>query len=325
VYVSRKLSLYDVPERQVIPANIGAVETDVINVELTFTPHGKGRGATIGDYDGKPAPGEPGSSIGLDPNTTRHLGKVVSGTLGAILNDDVAKKKYLMSCNHVLSVNGYVQDQKGILSPGPQDLKAAAITIPISSITQVPLKHDERNLVDCAVAEIDLKKYRVSDGSMKFRRDSRERALRVEGKPMKLEPIEVATAVPPKIGQRVFKLGKSTGLTYGTIVDTSADILVDYSFGVFHFTDQVLIEGDQQQEFAADGDSGSVVLTDTDAPVAVAMVLAPAGRLTAACSMPLVKERLIAVLKPPPRERRGRREGTPFNLNSTGSPRKRGR
>src|SRR5262249_6821163 len=92
---------------------------------------------------------------------------------------------------------------------------------------------------------------------------------------------------------------RATGKTTGRIVDIAADILVDYNFGTFRFINQVLIEGDDG-DFAADGDSGAVVFCSSPedpAPVPVAMVFAPAGKLTAACPMWAVIKFLEAELE----------------------------
>ena len=62
------------------------------------------------------------------------------------------------------------------------------------------------------------------------------------------------------IGQTVLKVGRATGLSYGAIVDLSADFLIDYSFGTFQFERQLLIERRGGGAFADDGDSGSLVL-----------------------------------------------------------------
>ena len=282
VYVSRKPGLNDLAARDLIPARIGNVDTDVIDVGIEFTPNGGRRRKPDTPADTcKPARGEPGSSIGLPAEATRHLGRLVSGTLGAILEGENGKR-YVIGCNHVLSVNGLVKkDEAKIVTPAPQDREQGEEEEVIAKAPLVvPLRSYKPNLVDCAAAETSL------PVNTRFCRN---------GKKFDLEGLR-----PPVGGLRVFKLGKGSGLTYGTIVDISADILVDYSFGGFHFTSQVLIQGDNDRDFASDGDSGAIVLADVEKPYAVAMVFAPAGKYTAACPMEEVKKSLLALMRDDP-------------------------
>jgi hypothetical protein len=104
-----------------------------------------------------------------------------------------------------------------------------------------------------------------------------------------------APVVSPSIGkadrgQKVQKDGAITGLTSGTVVDTNADFYVEYSFGTFLFADQIVIEGDAD-EFAADGDSGSIVIYPEENQ-AIGMIFAESGRFAIACSLGEVLNRL---------------------------------
>ena len=281
VYVSRKPGLNDLAARDLIPARIGNVDTDVIDVGIEFTPNGgRRRKPDTAAETCKPARGEPGSSIGLQAKATRHLGRVVSGTLGAILQGENGKR-YVIGCNHVLSVNGLVKkDEAKIVTPAPHHREQDEEEVIAEAPVAVPLRPDKPNFVDCAAAETSLPvNTRFSRNGKKF---------------------DLTDLRPPVVGLRVFKLGKGSGLTYGTIVDISADILVDYSFGGFHFTSQVLIQGDNDRDFASDGDSGAIVLADVEKPYAVAMVFAPAGKYTAACPIEEVKKSLLALMRGDP-------------------------
>lgn len=68
----------------------------------------------------------------------------------------------------------------------------------------------------------------------------------------------------PFLGQSVIKHGRSTGLTFGSVVDTSFDGVVRYDDSVAYFEDQVVVTGDDGP-FSEPGDSGSVIL-DTTSP-----------------------------------------------------------
>src|SRR5262245_10186732 len=73
VYVAQKPASYDLAPRQLIPARIGNIDTDVVDVGVPFASNGGRRCKQVPANTAMPAPGEPGSSIGLRPEATRHL------------------------------------------------------------------------------------------------------------------------------------------------------------------------------------------------------------------------------------------------------------
>jgi hypothetical protein len=60
----------------------------------------------------------------------------------------------------------------------------------------------------------------------------------------------------PNLNEKVVKHGRTTALTEGVVIDTSATVAVEYSTGTAIFTDVIIAEG-----IARGGDSGSPVLT----------------------------------------------------------------
>jgi hypothetical protein len=182
------------------------------------------------------------------------------GTYGAVVVD-TSDNAYILSCNHILTVNGrYKTDRAKIVSADAATGKIA---------TPYAYKKLDRNLanqVDCALASMEA----------------------YEGQHILSKP------AAPTRGAQVTKTGAFTGKTHGTIVDIDADFYIDYSFGTFHFTNQVVIDGksnkNENDVFATDGDSGSIVFTDTDE--AVAMVFAEAGRFAVACRLTEVLKQL---------------------------------
>jgi hypothetical protein len=58
---------------------------------------------------------------------------------------------------------------------------------------------------------------------------------------------------------KVHKHGRTTGYTQGEVVDISADVNVQYDFGVARFVDQIVIVGDSGA-FSDSGDSGSLIV-----------------------------------------------------------------
>lgn len=273
VYVSRKLEPGLLAPAYLIPDQFLGVPTDVVEVGHSFAPRAKVKlSKTAAPRKGI----GPGSSIGPAPgNGASNFNGLVTGTLGAVLKSVLHNgqdgPKYILSCNHILSVKGRIHEGDPIVSPGPDDASDGGQVAKLTS--SIPLNRNEANLFDCAIAEIS------DTGTTKL--DFPELPVAIGG-----------PAALPKEGL-AYKYGKTTGATNGRIVDTAADILVEYSFGTYRFENQVLIDGGKDYPFAADGDSGAVVFsvpesdghTPADKPFPVAIVIAPVGRLTAACPL----------------------------------------
>ena len=89
----------------------------------------------------------------------------------------------------------------------------------------------------------------------------------------------------------------------GVVVDIDADFYIDYGFGTFLFTNQVVIDGkgggNFKDIFATDGDSGSIVVDEKNR--AVAMLFAEAGRFAVACKFSEVLKQIDLLLNPPQR------------------------
>ena len=63
----------------------------------------------------------------------------------------------------------------------------------------------------------------------------------------------------PGVGETVTKMGRTTGLTTGTVIDDSATLVVAYGRGNATFTDVIVAQGDNVVQ---GGDSGSPLLTN---------------------------------------------------------------
>jgi hypothetical protein len=178
-----------------------------------------------------------------------------------------AKNHFILSCNHILSVNGRV----------PQDTKIVSGALCGAGMKPLPIATfpgegyfveigTDPNTVDCALA-------------------------RLQKAPATMTPVKLGL---PQRGTRVTKVGAASSTTHGIIVDTHADVSVGYSFGTFRFNDQILIQGivdnGQQTEFAVDGDSGAIVVDGAGAPIG--MVFAEAGEYAVACPLTKVLKRL---------------------------------
>jgi hypothetical protein len=232
--------------------------------------------------DDKPEEGTgPGSSIRLKtslPNVNQGAG----GTLGALVEDQ-NKNRYILSCNHILNVNGRVNNQTLSLTDLPQSQTAdpnTEIITPALSDDPHPVAESSRlfvplvegkNSVDCAIAPVIQGK-----------------EVKANFRSAKLNPNKPVG--DPDIDQKVQKDGAVTGLTYGKIVDVDADFYIEYSFGRFLLSDQVVIQGGDV-DFAADGDSGAVVV-NRETNQAVAMIFAESGTHALACPLTEVLKQL---------------------------------
>lgn len=265
IYVQSKRERDYVSPAAFVPECFGGIKTDIIEVGLL------GRAGKPGQTrDNEPGKGVgPGSSIRLKtirPNVDQGAG----GTLGAVVKD-AHNNNYILSCNHVLAVNGRVP------------LEGASIVTPALSNTPhkiadpskwfIPLEDGTSNCVDCAIVPAG------NDVVPNFRTTT------LDAK----DPIGEADR-----GQKVQKDGAVTGLTHGTIVDLNADLFVQYRFGAFLLRDQIIIDGGDGNDFAADGDSGTVVVNAEHQ--AVGLVFAEAGRFAVACPLADVFEQLSALV-----------------------------
>jgi hypothetical protein len=290
-YVSRKTAPGELPLVNLLPDDVLGVPTDVVDVGRAFGPRINARRI-------RPPAGErlvgPGDSIGPHAADASNVSLTFSGTLGAVLQragDD--RQRFLLSNNHVLSVNGRIPVGSPIVAPGQEDA-LGTVQKTIGHLAElVPLTRKE-NFVDCAIAAME-----DPDGVNFIFPDGRV----------------VGGWAAPQIGLSVIKFGKASGCSQGKIVDVSADILVDYSFGTFLFVDQILIDGGED-DFAQDGDSGALLITAPNhvarygrhaahteellpagAPAeAVGLVFAPAGRFAAACPISVVLDQLELLL-----------------------------
>jgi len=206
---------------------------------------------------------QPGAPIRVKTNAP-NVNEGARGTLGCVVTDGT--NQYILSCNHILRRNGRVPadpEYANVVSAyfvGDQPVIAGPRQF-------VPLNHYRTNLADCGLAL-------VAPG-------------REEVQPTFPGPYKLTAKTPscPVKGMKVVKFGAVTGLTKGNIVDADLDLFVDYSFGTFRFTNQVLIEcGHGSDNFATAGDSGSIVI-DEDTKQAVAMIFAASGGFAVACPL----------------------------------------
>jgi hypothetical protein len=99
----------------------------------------------------------------------------------------------------------------------------------------------------------------------------------------------------PQIGDEVFKVGRTTGLTYGEIKSVGVTVgPVHYGSGQCWFQDSIEIEGQDGTLFSDKGDSGSVVVKKSGE--VVGLLYGGNGFQTYACPIDTVLARLSASL-----------------------------
>lgn len=198
---------------------------------------------------------------GGNKNSVRKSGSQLEccgGTLGCLVSN--GSTKYILSNYHVL-VNepGTIGDP--IIQPGLLDSNCSATGDVIATLAkwepikpQVSQSDKIFNYIDAAIAEVIPGKVR-DDGY-------------IEGIGLvNTQPAEV------KLGMKVIKSGRTTGVTYGRIVGIDANVLVTYekSCGSNEtyqalFSNQIIIEPNTEKNpsFSLSGDSGSLVVTEDE-------------------------------------------------------------
>ncbi|MBE3587011.1 MAG: hypothetical protein IMW93_00370 [Thermoanaerobacteraceae bacterium] len=266
VFVRKKVSAPHLLEAHRIPDKIGQYSTDVIEV---------GSVRFQSERQTRVRPAVPGVSIG-------HY-QVTAGTFGALVYDQRSGRPMILSNNHILAnqtdgMDGRSRIGDSILQPGARDnghapkdvIARLARFVPVytsGSAQQCPVAaafedflnnflavyrpnyyvrlYNRRrtvNLVDCALAEpVDPKM--VSPEIMGIGR--------------------VTGVAEPRLGAKVRKSGRTTGVTTGTIKALHTSMRVDLDDSTWAvFEDQVLTTG-----MSEPGDSGSLVVDEQNRAV----------------------------------------------------------
>lgn len=185
------------------------------------------KGLPKGDplYSKAVRPAMPGYSIGAMKET---------GTIGFVLTDrESPGQKMILSNNHILNPDNKIFPHI-ILQPGSGD---HCHPYPIGRLSSYfPLSLLRRNRMDAAISIPD-------------RQEDIESSYPILG-PLK------GHHTTAEVGWRVYKVGRTSGFTEGVIQGVNWNGFVNYPFGRFFFTGQVVIRN-PSQPIAFKGDSGS--------------------------------------------------------------------
>ena len=160
----------------------------------------------------------------------------------------------ILSNNHVLAISNAASLGDDILQPGPADGSSSNTPTRIATLTDFePLRFGSAlNHMDAAIAALDDIDSAIPD-------------IMTIGPPAN-------PPIAPFLGQSVVKHGRTTGLTFGSVVDTSFDGNIHYQGSVAYFENQIVVVGDAGP-FSGRGDSGSLIL-DTSGPHPVGLLFA---------------------------------------------------
>ncbi len=160
-----------------------------------------------------------------------------AGTIGAVVMRNGIR--YLLSNNHVLARQNHARIGEQIVQPGRADTRG----IPTEAIAILsdykPVSFTQNNNIDAAIARYTgYHSYSVVQQAF--------------------SPSQVITTA--KAGQSVMKMGRTTGLTYGTVQSTNVTIRVEFDGQTAIFTNQIFVKGNAG-DFLQSGDSGSLLVT----------------------------------------------------------------
>jgi len=251
VSVTQKVPRTQLNTRALIPAAFNGLLTDVIE-----TGHIR---AQLPDPKTRFRPATPGISIG-HPGTT-------AGTFGLLVRRDTTL--FILSNNHVLANRNNAKLGDPIYQPGPLDGGTPADAI-ATLADFVPLDYGQAS-AECqitttlarllnAVATASGSRHRLTPVQVTPGTNLMDVALaRLTAPELATNDIQnigkpIGTA-EPRLGQLVQKMGRTTGLTQGTVTQIDVTVNVDYGGQAVTFTDQIITT-----RMSSPGDSGSAIL-----------------------------------------------------------------
>ena len=168
---------------------------------------------------------------------------VTAGTLGGFVSVSGLDGTFMLSNNHVLANVDRAVPGDLVLQPGPIDNLSPTQLIAGRFETAVPLRPNNLNTVDCAIAKV-------------------EPDIGVDPTVLWNVGSLTGTAEPyDSASDLVFKIGRTTGLSWGRISAIELDPLHIHMDSAIHaFDNQIEVEGLGTSPFSRPGDSGSLVV-----------------------------------------------------------------
>lgn len=222
-FVSRKIPSCNLSNFDIIPLTYNGLKTDVVEsgVFTSCSLTGKVR----------PAPG--GYSVGPAGSNT-------SGTIGCLARGSSSRDLYILSTNHTLARLGKVKLCTPTLQPAVPDGGIAPRDTIANLFKYVPIKlktifHTPENHADCALSK-------VTDHSL-------------VSSQIALVNKNIKGLGSAEIAEQIFKIGRTTERTSGSVTAIDATQMVNYPEGSALFKDQILTSAQGNV-----GDSGSILL-----------------------------------------------------------------
>ena len=244
VYVTRKIPKEQLKPSELIPSEIEGVKTDVVEI---------GRIKKLQGYRERYRPAPAGVS-------TSRADQNAAGTIGWFMVDEDGNI-YLLSNNHVWANENNASQGDPIVQPGILDGGDPENDVIAELYDWIDIDFaGNPNTVDVAIAiPLDLSQVYTS-------------IMVVGGVTGKADPVQDSKAK---------KVGRSTGYTEGTIIDTSATLNVDYDSGTALFQDVFIVQG--EDIIVQQGDSGSPVLDEQGRFLGLLFAGSDDGKTLVAC------------------------------------------
>jgi hypothetical protein len=199
------------------------------------------------------------------------------GTLGSLLTRNGAQ--FILSNNHVLAISDSAQIGDPIIQPGLIDNPSpAAPTCTATGATTVANLTQFFNLETGPSPKVDAAIAQVVPGTVDLGGNILYLGARATNGIPDSGQVHAGPLVPPAVGMLVAKSGRSTGLTCSSVLSISTATSITYQKGCgtgamtnpIPFTGLVDVASATGAAFSAEGDSGSLIVTQNTAdPVAL--------------------------------------------------------
>ena len=254
VYVKEKKERGTLSNRELVPAEVNGIPTDVNSVgEFEFSEDNARYRPIMG--------GIQITNRIIILNDTGEGTQISRGTLGCIAEDTTDDAPVILSNWHVLyGTSGHTGDK--VYQPPPTSFTTVELgdlpVRPVDDVDKIGVlrRYEINNRVDCAIAAIDVSSCCHCCG---IHYSNEIAGLSVDGRPPRNTIVGDEPAVS---GMTVFKVGKSTGRTEGVVIDDNLPSFTILKDGTNHdFEGQIAIQNvDNTKPFGSQGDSGSVII-----------------------------------------------------------------